>query len=337
MKEKWYMRLISSGLERKTVFLLVMMVAMIALAVQFYLIESELFTPLSPVLRLPGYTSGLLNEYIPLSLTIYVLIWIKMRRLGGDRKEKMSLAMSVLTLVSSVLAIIILLRLVDMSVMIAYADIRSPQETLDAMIWVHFIFYCLFSLILFGASALFFGLKGFKTLFTTSIIPAFYTLNADLIMRADRFPVLGVLYPFYLLILAFGRFETIAVGGLLNLLGMNAKVYADTFPYRIIVGNSIYLVDMPCIGWEGVMGYTIIFLNLMVEIEKKNKMRVLWGFIGFIGTLFVNLLRLVLIFVVGAVWGVSSAEMIHSRSGDLIFVLWILVFFFIITRLQKRV
>jgi exosortase/archaeosortase family protein len=102
------------------------------------------------------------------------------------------------------------------------------------------------------------------------------------------------------------------------------------------MGGSIYIVDLPCIGWEGIVGYSIIFMNFLVEIVTKNRMRILWAVFGFFGTMGVNFIRLAIIFASGAIWGTSIADIIHSHVGDVLFLVWILGFLFLIDWFQKK-
>lgn len=95
-------------------------------------------------------------------------------------------------------------------------------------------------------------------------------------------------------------------------------------------------MDLPCLGWEGVVGYTIIFLNIMIEIVKENRSRITFLALGFLGTLLVNLFRLALILGAGVTFGAPAAEAIHNHGGDFIFLLWILAFLFLIDRFTKN-
>ncbi len=311
--------------------------ALLALVAQLYLFELEISVPISPVFRSWGFITRLFSEFAPICLSIIMLVWIKKGRLDKSKDGKDGIPFVTFTILCSVLAILILLRVED-----AYAMITHPYATattvdvINAWVWTRVIFYSLLSLLLIGLSALFYGKRGLWILLATSIIPVFYTFNNDMVVNATKLPSLAFLSPIYYFIISFGKLETIVIGGLLNLFGVPALVNANIFPYSIIMGGTVYLVDLPCIGWEGVVGYSIIFTNFMVEIVTENRMRVLWVILGFFGTMGINFIRLVIIFAAGAIGGASVADLIHSHVGDILFLVWILGFLYLIHRFNER-
>jgi exosortase/archaeosortase family protein len=327
-------------LRRDHLILLTLVAGLSTLAIQLYLFNLKLFTPLSPLFRLhPPYTA-IFNEYTPLAITLLLLIWIKMGRLRKNEDSKIptiNLKIGILIIVGTVFAFLILFRVWDLIAMLTHPhNINQIFIESDAEIVMHIFLFCSLSFILLGFFTISDGLKGLKTMIIPSLIPAIYIFNTDVVLYANQNTSFSIFHPIYQFILEFGRFETLVVGGLLNIFGVKTMVFAKAFPYRIILGGASYVVDLPCIGWEGVVGYTIIFLVLLSDFEISNKMKIFWSALGFLGTLFVNLLRLALIFSAGAIWGASVAEIIHQNAGDIIFLVWILVFWYIVLWFSKR-
>jgi exosortase/archaeosortase family protein len=326
---------VQTELRKRHVFVLSLLSSLTTLAVLFYLYETKSLVILSPPLDLSeGYFESILFEYLPLAMAILVLVWLRLESIGGG-DEKMSTVKAILVVTVSALATFAAFRVLDLVFMVMYPNQLSTVELTFSYVWIHATYFGLFSMILFVTSTVSFELKGIKSLFTIYIIPAFYALNADLVMTSNKIPALSILYPVYVLILEIGKYEVLALGWLLNALGFTTIIYTNVFPYRLIMGGTMYSVDLPCIGWEGFVIYTIIFLNLIMYIEKENKQRLIWWGLGILGTLAVNLLRLVLIFVAGAIWGVSIAQVIHYNMGDVIFLVWIFGFTYFVYWFKK--
>lgn len=326
--------------RRDHLLLLTLTAGLFTLAIQLFLFDLKQFTPLSPLFRLhPPYTA-IFNEYTPLAITLLILIWLKIGRLqttGDGKIPFIPLKTSIPIVFSAILTFLLLFRVWDLVAMLTHPhNVDAIFIESGAEILMHVFLFCALSCILVGFFVISDGLNGLKTMILPSLIPAFYVFNTDVILYANQSSGFVIFHPIYQFILEVGRFETWAVGGLLNAFGVKTLVYASAFPYRIILGGTSYVVDLPCIGWEGVIGYTIIFLVLLSDFEISNKMKIFWGVLGFLGTLFVNLLRLTFIFSAGAIWGASVAEIIHQNAGDVIFLVWILVFWYIVLWFTKR-
>ncbi|UCG55053.1 MAG: exosortase/archaeosortase family protein [Dehalococcoidia bacterium] len=327
-------------LRRDYLILLSIAAGFSTLAIQLYLFELKLFTPLSPLFRLHPPYMAIFNEYTPLAITLLLLIWIKIGRLRTNKDSKIAsinLKISSLIIASTIFSFLILFRVWDLVAMLTHPHnindifIESGVETMMRI----FLFSAV-SLILLMIFWISNGLNGLKTMILPSLIPAFYIFNTDVVLYANQNSSFFIFQPIYQFILEFGRFETLVVGGLLNIFGVKTLVFANAFPYRIILGGASYVIDLPCIGCEGVVGYTIIFLVLLSDFEISNKMKIIWATLGFLGTLFVNLLRLTLIFTAGAIWGASVADIIHQNAGDIIFLIWMLAFWYIVLWFTKR-
>jgi len=333
--------LINKQLNRNKIFLLALLASLVTITLQLYLFDLELFSSLSSLfLRYPPYIS-LFNEFAPLGITLLALVWMKMGRLTKREGRPMTVLPATLILLGSVLIALILFRGWDIIAMVSHpynVDLSiSIESRVQAEIWMRIFFFSTLSVVLLVFFTVHYGRNGLKTLFLPAMIPAFYTFNTDIIVYANIIPSFSIFSPIYNFIIEFGRILTLALGGIFSTFGIQNSVYVNRFPYSVIMGGVVYIINLPCIGWEGVVGYTLIFLIFISDLEIGNKMKIFWAITGFLGTLFVNLLRITLIFSAGLIWGASVADLIHQNAGDIIFLVWILVFWYIVLRFSNRI
>lgn len=324
-------------LERNKVILLTLVVGFVALALLLYLYSERVLVPLSVLfLRHPPFFP-ILNEYVPIAAILLVLTWVKIERIGGGKGKLIDLHVSVLVIVFFLLIVLAVFRVWDVVAMITYPyDVDALLGRNHAEIWMNIFFYFALSGVLLGFFVLSFGLKALKSTFVIPFIPAFYTFNTNMVLYADKIPSFSVFYPIFLFVQELGRVETLAVSGLLNALNIRNTVYAQNFPYSLMIGGTRYVIGLPCIGWEGIVAYTIILVAFITELDVSYRMKIFWSVLGFLGTLLVNLLRLTIILAAGAVWGAPAAQLIHTNAGDVIFLVWILAFWFAVLWFSKR-
>lgn len=322
------------ALNVKGLFILTIVTIFSVLSILFTLIILNFYKPVSYTLNSSLGIMGVLYEFLPLAFMICILFLFKINKIKTEKAKHFGIIEIGIILGLVVFCIIVLFRIVDVSMMVMFATYSHDVWLAFSNVSFRILFYNLLSLILIITIALFFNKNGLKTFFSVLIIPAFYSLNADLILTASKIPALSFFYPVYQFILEFGRMETQVITSLLNLLNFNAVCNTLSFPYTLLMGNQFYLIDLPCIGWEGIMGYSIIFVNLVLDFEISNKMKLIWSVLGLIGTMFANFFRLALIFILGDLFGVETALLVHQHGGDIIFLIWIFAFIFIINKFK---
>lgn len=324
-------------LNIKKMYVLVLILFFSVISLHFALIIGGVYTPLSHTLNNAKWISGITYEFLPMALMIFILFLSKLDNIEIKNTEHYSTFKIGAIISIAVLSAVLVFRAMDFVMMIVFSSTIYAREMMlrFSELSFHILFYNLLSVILIIITALFFGKSGLKKFLPVMIIPAFYSLNADLIMGSNKFPALSFFKPLYQSIIEFGKMETMFIGSFLNFLNFKVFVSTQTFPFTLIMGGIIYLVDLPCIGWEGIMAYTIIFINLLVDIEKSNKKRLIWGVLGLLGTIFINILRLTIIFIIGTLYDVQVALIIHQHLGDIIFVVWIFIFLFVISEYKK--
>jgi exosortase/archaeosortase family protein len=317
-------------IDTKRLFLFSIIAASLALILNLVFILTNVYTPLSDALNSPNYISAILNEFVPIAFMIGILFYLKMSQIKLETVRRYSALETVSIIAVVVSCILVVFRSMDIVMMRGFATYSQGPMRGFTQVSFHILFYYVFCLSIFTITAFFVNKKDLKLFIPVLIIPAFYSLNADILLKAPQYNALSFFAPFYQFVLAFGKIETMIVGSLLNLINFRAIIYTNSFPFRLLMGSAFYLIDLPCIGWEGLMGYSIIFLNLLMDFEDNNKMRLFWGVLGFVGTILANIFRLSLILIMGELFDVQVAKLIHEHGGDIIFVIWIFVFIFII-------
>lgn len=125
------------------------------------------------------------------------------------------------------------------------------------------------------------------------------------------------------------------VANLLNILGYNVFTNHDVIIYEDLttgLTNSVW-VARSCSGIQSVMvfisGFTAYILNERIKFGNFPSFVLV---IGVLIAYFANLLRMAIIILVGHYWGSESLLWTHKNIGWVIFSLWIIIFWSILTR-----
>ncbi|HEX9664589.1 MAG TPA: exosortase/archaeosortase family protein [Patescibacteria group bacterium] len=124
-------------------------------------------------------------------------------------------------------------------------------------------------------------------------------------------------------------FESRWVVGLLSFLGIesiatNSSVFL-TEPAG--VGLNVF-ISWNCIGWQSFILLIFTFLTMLQGVGSGfQKMNVV--LFGIIGTFWVNLIRIAAVILLAKFWGLKSAILFHDYAGNLMVIVWLLVFWLI--------
>lgn len=93
----------------------------------------------------------------------------------------------------------------------------------------------------------------------------------------------------------------------------------------IIVGFGI---GWPCAGIESLLIYTVTILLFLTKSNIKLKHRIIYFVIGAAATYFINILRIVTIFILAINYGQNSSEVwrFHDYYGQLYSMIWIIMY-----------
>lgn len=132
---------------------------------------------------------------------------------------------------------------------------------------------------------------------------------------------------------AFTRFALVApVAALLQATGFAPSVDGQTVTYATRSGPLALEVGAACSGIQAMALFAGV-LALFMWAEKPGGRRLaLWSAIGLGGVYVVNLLRLVMLFLVGYQWGAPALLQVHAQAGWIFFVGWALLFGFLVRR-----
>lgn len=113
---------------------------------------------------------------------------------------------------------------------------------------------------------------------------------------------------------------------LLAALGHASVVDGQTVTYTTREGLLHVNVGAACSGLQAMALFSgVLALYLFVERPGGRRL-LLWSAIGLAGVYVANLLRLVVIFLVGYQWGSDALERVHAQAGWMFFLAWALLF-----------
>ena len=90
----------------------------------------------------------------------------------------------------------------------------------------------------------------------------------------------------------------------------------------------------PCVGILSMLIYFLVIVILMIKFDIPFYRKIIYAFIGAIGTFFVNVIRIFLIIYYGAFININL-RMFHETIGEVLFIIWIVVFILVITEWER--
>ncbi len=84
-----------------------------------------------------------------------------------------------------------------------------------------------------------------------------------------------------------------------------------------------------CVGFASLCLFSIIIIIVLAESPGNFKIKASWYGIGIIGTFFVNILRILLIFVTDYFYGYEVGAKVHYVIGYVLFIIWTTAFLYI--------
>jgi len=94
-------------------------------------------------------------------------------------------------------------------------------------------------------------------------------------------------------------------------------------------------IAWPCAGVHSLFLYTLIILLLFKKSNMSRFRKLLYFIFGAIGTYLVNVLRIIAYFFIRINDGLTAAQTFHDVYGELLFVVWILLYILLIVCIQK--
>jgi exosortase/archaeosortase family protein len=128
--------------------------------------------------------------------------------------------------------------------------------------------------------------------------------------------------------------EASAVGDLLRGVGLPAGNSADSVWLAGGALPVVALIDWNCAGWQGFALFGLTSIAGMGEADPKWKKLSIIS-IGILGTFAVNVLRIMVVVVLGYFAGYQAALVFHDYGGTIMMLVWLLAFWSFILRRES--
>jgi len=213
------------------------------------------------------------------------------------------------------------------------ANFADWQHILKAA-WPLSFEYLVFTVSFTATILLAYGKSGLKKFAITIGLIAGITL----IYLTDTIFPYGVLKPLQMLALPTAAWAA----ALLEIMGyvftLSYSPAIDSMPLiRTIVGGEHISIGIawPCAGVHSLFLYTLIMLLLFKNADMPRFRKLLYFIIGAIGTYLVNVLRIIAYFFIRVNDGLETAQTFHNIYGELLFIVWFLLYILLIVCIQK--
>lgn len=125
----------------------------------------------------------------------------------------------------------------------------------------------------------------------------------------------------------FVRYGLLApMAAVLSILGRHPSVVGQVITYQTPHGPFALQVGVACSGLQAMALFAGILGVYLVATRPPPKEGIRWSIIGMVGVYLVNVLRLVVLSLVGSAWGADALEQAHAQAGWIFFVAWTGVF-----------
>ena len=215
------------------------------------------------------------------------------------------------------------------------AIIADLSQQIDIQWWnsmalsaEYLVFTVLFSLIIYVS----FGKQGVKEF----LVPLFFLGMVGALYTIDNIFPYGEFTPFQLMVPT----TAILAATLLGFMGYDTTLTSmGTMPRLTATNPDIALrsatfdIAWPCAGIESLLIYSVIVLLFLKRIQIDSKGKIIYFLIGAVITYFINILRIVTIFLIGMNQG--DFQIFHFYYGPLYSISWIISYPLIILAIQK--
>ena len=170
------------------------------------------------------------------------------------------------------------------------------------------------------------GLLGFS-------IPAVFMGLVGALYTIDNVYPYGQFTPFQLFVptTAFFASQVFGLMGYSTVLGNEHDLNFGTMPTLSVSGPggfAKFAIAWPCAGIESLLIFTVVILLFLKRMPISWKAKIGYFAVGAIVTYFINILRIVTIFMIGMQYGETSnqVQLFHFYYGPLYSITWIIVY-----------
>jgi thaumarchaeosortase len=189
--------------------------------------------------------------------------------------------------------------------------------------------YMAFAVFFTAIVVLMFGKKGL----TNYAIPAFFMIAVGAIYIVDN------VYPYgqFTLFQFFVPTAAATAAAIFNLMGYSTSLTEQTdlvhgnMPVLSVsgpLGSTQFGIAWPCAGIESFLIYAVVVLLFLKRMPISWKAKIGYFAVGAVVTYFINIFRIINIFMIGMQYGAASAnvDLFHSYYGPLYSITWIIVY-----------
>ncbi|MCW4046238.1 MAG: archaeosortase/exosortase family protein [Candidatus Bathyarchaeota archaeon] len=196
--------------------------------------------------------------------------------------------------------------------------------------------FCLIAFLIFGKK----GLTGFS-------VPAFFLGMVGAIYTIDNVYPYGTFAPLQLLVPTTATLaaNVLSLMGYTTVYTVNTLPGSGTMPYLTATDpansarTATFAIAWPCAGIESFLIFTVVALLFLKRMPMSLKAKVGYFAVGAAVTYFINVLRIVTIFIIGVDNGVNSdaVRLFHNYYGPLYSIAWIVAYPLIILGTQSLI
>jgi exosortase/archaeosortase family protein len=166
-----------------------------------------------------------------------------------------------------------------------------------------------------GLSIIFYGFAGFRRLWVPLVYILVLVSAYQLEFIAEEVQTLE----FFL-----AQLMTMSM----NALGIKATLFTPQNVVQLYTPYGPYLLEIagPCTGVKGMLAYGSLAVLMLLDEKASAKRKLAIALIGVAGTMFVNIMRLNVIFLVIYALGIDVGLFVHTYLGYTLFLAWVMIF-----------
>ncbi len=206
---------------------------------------------------------------------------------------------------------------------IAYSIISIPAGISNAPFSVDEL-----SVLLAGATLVFFSVRGYHHLLAPPLIPLAAILGYHAVDTLEGAFVDPLIRPTAVISVA-----------ILRLVGIEVDLMGTVYRYTALNGDRIGIsIVSACTGIWSMAAYTAAVVIILFIFPRMRKTGYAMLALGYLGTYLSNVLRVVLISLSGYVYGHTGVlQTVHTHIGWVMFSAWMLVFWYLFFSLRLHV
>ena len=200
--------------------------------------------------------------------------------------------------------------------------------------WPFSFEYVLFAGFFVASIWLLHGVRGLKT----------FSVSAFFVGAVGVFYIIDTFYPngTFAALQSLVPITTYGVAATLNLLGYTTEILPagqeGLYLEVSVGGGSPYtaIIAWSCAGSHSLFLYSFMIMLFLRGTSISRTRKIIYVAVGAAGTFFVNILRIVTIYVIGLNSGDSPAKLFHEFYGEFFFIAWMFIYLTIVFLFETR-